>query len=62
MGAFIPSEDGETKPGLGNQQPGQHYMDAYHAIPPPHGQYPHQLHQPYGYMLPVPPYQQHYPH
>ncbi|GKU94911.1 hypothetical protein SLEP1_g8335 [Rubroshorea leprosula] len=61
MGALVPSQDGETKPGSEKQPQGQQY--AYQAMPPPpHGQYPHQLHPPYGYMPPIPPYQQYRPY
>ncbi|GKU98803.1 hypothetical protein SLEP1_g11753 [Rubroshorea leprosula] len=61
MGALVPSQDGETKPGSERQQQGQQY--AFQAMPPPpHGQYPHQVHPPYGYMPPVPPYQQYPPY
>ncbi|KAG5053487.1 hypothetical protein JHK87_005685 [Glycine soja] len=67
MGALVASEDdspggpsvsGENKPSLGKQQM-QHY--AHPMMPPLAGQYHHQYYPPYGYMLPVPPYQQHPP-
>lgn len=71
MGAVIPSQDGppggatgsvENKPNMEKQQM-QHY--AHPMMPPPPGQY-HHHHQyypppPYGYMPPVPPYQQYPP-
>ncbi|XP_073267567.1 LOW QUALITY PROTEIN: zinc finger CCCH domain-containing protein 49-like [Populus alba] len=74
MGALVGSQDatpngpagsGENKSGLEKQQ-GQHYP--YQSMPPPHVQYQQQYQQqhnnnypPYGYMPPVPPYQQYPP-
>ncbi|XP_061358548.1 zinc finger CCCH domain-containing protein 4-like isoform X2 [Gastrolobium bilobum] len=67
MGALVPSQDGppggptgsgENKPSLEKQQM-QHYP--HPMMPPPPGQYHHQYYPPYGYMPPVPPYQQYPP-
>uniref|UniRef100_A0A2N9HXP1 C3H1-type domain-containing protein n=1 Tax=Fagus sylvatica TaxID=28930 RepID=A0A2N9HXP1_FAGSY len=66
MGAVVPSHEGastgpsgsgENKSGSEKQQQGHHY--AYQAMPPPHGQYHQQpFYPPYGFMPPMPPYQQ----
>ncbi len=69
MGAVVPSHEGastgpsgsgENKSGSEKQQQGHHY--AYQAMPPPHGQYHQQpFYPPYGFMPPMPPYQQYPP-
>ncbi|XP_061355274.1 zinc finger CCCH domain-containing protein 49-like [Gastrolobium bilobum] len=67
MDALVPSQDGppggpsgsgENKPSLEKQQM-QHYP--HPMMPPPPGQYHRQYYPPYGYMTPVPPYQQYPP-
>ncbi|OMO74049.1 Zinc finger, CCCH-type [Corchorus capsularis] len=62
MGTLVPSHDGENKSGSSEKQPQGHHYPYQTMLPLPPGQYHHQLYPPYGYMQPMPLYQQYPPY